>query len=167
MRRSASRRIQVKLAGLALLLGCGTTWAASPCDLVTRAEASRLLGVSAGKKVTLNAKSDTASCVIRATKGAGAAKPTLKFGVITIPHGEAPREHMDEERGDEVPSRHGEPWYEVSAVDADHPGDRRLVIHRDRTSLILDLHSTHQSDAKRAFESIWYQIAERLPQDRN
>jgi hypothetical protein len=72
---------------------------------------------------------------------------------------------MDEERGDEVPSMHGEAWYEVSVPDPQHPEDRRLVIHRDRSSLILDLHSSHQADPKGAFESIWYQIAERLPFD--
>ncbi len=60
---------------------------------------------------------------------------------------------------------HGEAWYEVSVPDPKHPGDRRLVIHRDRTSLTLDLHSSHQADAKTAFESIWHDIAERLPFD--
>ena len=138
--------------------------AASPCDLVTRSEATQLLGISTGKKLAKRAGPDVSACVIRAVSG-GRDRDTLKLGVTTDSLSRPSRQHTDDERGDEVPSMHGEPWYEVSVPDAKHPNDRRLVIHRDRTSLTLDLHSSHQADAKRAFESVWYKIAERLPAD--
>jgi hypothetical protein len=143
----------------------GTVWANSPCDLVTRAEASRLLGVSAGKKVRQKiAAADTTSCLINS---ANEGHDTLKLAVTTVSREETThlREHTDDERGDEVQSMHGEPWYEVSIPDPEHPQDHRLVIHRDRMTLTLDLHSSHQTHVKQAFESVWYKIAERLPSD--
>jgi hypothetical protein len=140
-------------------------WAKGPCDLVTRAEASRLLGVSAGKKLPQKSTApNTTSCLIAS---AHRGHDILKLDIVTVSREETAhlREHTDEERGDEVQSLHDEPWYEVSVADPEHPQDRRLVIHRDRTTLTLDLHSSHQADAQHAFESIWYQIAERLPTD--
>ncbi|HEY0342051.1 MAG TPA: hypothetical protein VGC34_14690 [Steroidobacteraceae bacterium] len=152
---------------LALLtLACGAassaTCARSPCELVSRAEAARLLGVSAGKTAAQEAGASKGSCVIRQ---ADDGESTLTVGVTTVSRSESShlRNHMDDERGNEASS--DEPWFEVSAVDPKHPHDRRLVIHRDRTTLTLDLHSSHQTNARRAFESVWHEIAERLPSD--
>ena len=160
MHPSKSNRLIYLAATMSALASLsGVARAGGPCDLVTRGEATQLLGVSAGKKLA-----KPSACVIRAVSG-GRDHDTLKLGVVTDSRAQPSRQHTDDERGDEIPSMHGEPWYEVSVPDAKHPNDRRLVIHRDRTSLTLDLHSSHQTDAKRAFESVWYKIAERLPAD--
>jgi hypothetical protein len=164
MRNSLQGRT-LNIALLAFTLGGpATVLAAKPCDFVTRAEASALLGVSAGKKIPQKTDANGAKCLISA---ADKGHDTLKLDVSTFSPDDPnfQRMHTDEERGEEVPSLHDEPWYEVSAVDAEHPGDRRFVIHRSRTVLTLDLHSAHQVDAKQAFENIWSKIAERLPSD--
>jgi hypothetical protein len=158
-----SHPLKTSVVHLALLaLACGASGAAmakSPCELVTNAEASRLLGVSAGKMESPETK---ANCVIRQADGG---EGTLKVAVTTVSRTESAhlRNHMDDERGGDGSS--DEPWYEVSPADPKHPNDRRLVIHRDRTTLTLELHSSHQPNARRAFESVWHEIAERLPYD--
>ncbi len=149
-----------------LVLACGASGSAlakDACGLLTDTEASRLLGVSAGKKEPQDAGTRTGSCVIRQADGG---EDTLKVGIRTVSRTEAShlRDHMDDERGGDGGGSE-EPWYEVSAPDPKHPNDRRLVIHRDRTTLTLELHSSHQSNAKHAFESVWHDIAERLPYD--
>ncbi len=142
-------------------------FAAKPCDVITRTEASKILGVAAGKKSPKvgSASADRASCVIRSARNG---RDMLKIDLTTVAADDAEhmRAHTDEERGEETPSLHDEPWYEVSAVDAAHPNDRRLVIHRDRTVLTLDVHSTHQANVQSAFENVWVEIAERLPADK-
>jgi hypothetical protein len=158
-----SKTYVVHLALLALACGAsGATVAKSPCELVTSAEASRLLGVSAGKTESQDASASKGNCVIRQADGG---EGTLTVEVTTVARGESAhlRNHMDDERGGD--GSNDEPWYEVSATDPKHPNDRRLVIHRDRTTLTLELHSSHQTNAKRAFESVWHEIAERLPYD--
>ena len=159
----SSKTSAVHLALLAVTCcASGTVFAKGPCELVTSAEASRLLGVSAGKKEPQDASTTKGSCVIRQADGG---ESTLTVGVTTVSRTETShlRNHTDDDRGGDGSS--DEPWYEVSAVDPKHPNDRRLVIHRDRTTLTLDLHSAHQPHAKRAFESVWHDIAERLPSD--
>jgi hypothetical protein len=160
----SNRLLYLAVASSALGSLSGVARAGSPCDLVTRGEATQLLGISAGKKLARHADHGLSGCVIRAVSG-GHDRDSLELGIATDSRTRPSRQHTDDERGDEVPSMHGEPWYEVSVPDARHPNDRRLVIHRDRTSLTLDLHSSHQTDARRAFESVWYKIAERLPAD--
>lgn len=134
----------------------------SPCDFVTKNEASSLLGVPVTKSVPQAVKSATPGCLIESAEGA-----SIRVSVETIAPEDAPRllQHVDDERGDEKPSMHGDSWYEISVVDSKHPDYRRLTIHRDRTSLILDLHSSHQKNAKAAFEKVWFQLSERLPTD--
>jgi hypothetical protein len=158
-----SKTSVVHLALLALACGAsGATVARSPCELVTSSEASRLLGVSASKTESQDASASKGNCVIRQADGG---ESTLTVEVTTVARGESShlRNHMDDERGGD--GANDEPWYEVSAADPKHPNDRRLVIHRDRTTLTLELHSSHQTNAKRAFESVWHEIAERLPFD--
>lgn len=153
----------VPLAFLTLAGGfSGAIVAKTPCDLVTSAEASKLLGVSAAQTESQSASAAKGNCVIRQTDGG---EGSLTVEVTTVARNESShlRNHMDDERGGDGSS--DEPWYEVSAVDPKHPNDRRLVIHRDRTTLTLDLHSSHQANARRAFESVWHEIAERLPYD--
>lgn len=151
---------------LALTLAApATVFAAKPCDVITRAEAAKLLGVAgvaAGSKAPQKGEAKSATCLIKSAHGG---TDTLRIDLETVAADdpERMRAHTDEERGEEVPSLHDEPWYEVSVVDSAHPHDRRLVIHRDRTVLILDVHSTHQANVQTAFEAIWAQIAERLP----
>ncbi len=144
------------------LVAPATVFAAKPCEVITRAEAAKLLGVAAGSKAAQKGDANSARCVIKAAHGGN---ETLSIDLTTVAADDAEhmRAHTDEERGEEVPSLHDEPWYEVSAVDGAHPHDRRLVIHRDRTVLILDVHSVHQANVQIAFESIWARIAERLP----
>src|SRR5262249_37817744 len=123
---------------LALTLAVpATVFAAKPCDVITRAEAAKLLGVAAGSKAPQKGAANSAKCVIKAAHGGS---DTLRIDLTTVAADdpERTRAHTDEERGEEVPSLHDEPWYEVSAIDTAHPQDRRLVIHRDRTVLILD-----------------------------
>ena len=165
IRHTVNRTLSYGLALAALAVtASGAARAGGVCDFVTRTEASELLGVPAGKMVSSKAGNDGPSCVIRAAKGG---HDVLKLGVTTLTREEAQRltPHLDEERGEEVPTRGDEAWYEVSVPDPKHPNDRRLVIHRDRTNLTLDLHSGHQRDAKKAFESVWHDISERLPYD--
>ncbi len=107
-----------------------TVFAAKPCDVVTRAEASQLLGVAAGKKTTQKSDANSSRCLIRSANG-GHETVRVELRTVAANDAEHMRAHTDEERGEEVPSLHDEPWYEVSAVDAAHPYDRRLVIHRD------------------------------------
>ena len=162
--RNALRNHGAGLALLALAWGASAaTHASEACDLVTKSEASRLLGVAADKKLPRKSHSKTPGCLIRAA----VADATLELRLETVAPEDAPRllQHVDDERGDEKPSLHGEPWYEVSVRDPKHPDDRRMIIHRDRTSLTLDLHSDHQKNAKETFEKLWHQIAERLPSD--
>ncbi len=162
--RNALRNHGTALALLALAWGASAAaHAAGACDLVTSSEASRLLGVTAGKKLPQKTHSKTPGCLIQAAGG----DATLELRLDTVALEDAPRllQHVDDERGDEKPSLHGEPWYEVSVRDPKHPDDRRMIIHRDRTSLTLDLHSNHQKNAKETFEKFWYEIAERLPSD--
>ena len=132
-----------------------------PCSLLTSQEASTLLGGSVGPA---QAQHGVQSCVI-ATHAIPDDRVTLT--VTTIAPEDATRllKHLDEERGDEIPSLHGEPWYEQSVVDPAHPLDRIFVIVRDRTNLTLELHSSMQKDAVKAFEQVWLAIAERLPTD--
>jgi hypothetical protein len=151
----------MKTIFLALTLAApASVFAATPCGVVTRAEASQILGVAAGSRSS--PKSDSSRCVIKSAKGG---HDTLKIELHTASaeDSEHLRAHTDEERGEEVQSLHDEPWYEVSAVDAAHPNDRRLVIHRDRSVLTLDVHSSHQMNVQTAFENVWAKIADRLP----
>jgi hypothetical protein len=141
--------------------------AANPCDVITRAEASKILGVAAGKKSHTRvgaAAADPTSCLIRSARS-GQDMLKINLTIVAANDAEHMRAHTDEERGEETPSLHDEPWYQVSAADAAHPNDRRLVIHRNRALLILDLHSTHQANVQSAFENVWVEIAERLPAD--
>lgn len=142
----------------------GLARAGSPCDFLTQQEASRLLGHAAVKKTPQDAQSKIPGCLIQATEGGS---DSLRLSVETISVENAPRllQHVDDERGDEIPSMHGETWYEISVPDPQHPDYRRMVVHRDRTSLILELRSTHQKNAKAAFEKAWYQVSQRLPTD--
>jgi hypothetical protein len=144
-----------------------TAFAAKPCEVITRAEASKILGVAAGKKLPQKpsaADADSSLCIIRSARNG---QDMLKIDLATVAADDAEhmRAHTDEERGEETPSLHNEPWYQVSAVDATHPNDRRLVIHRDRTVLTLDVHSTHQPNVQNAFENVWVEIAQRLSAD--
>lgn len=142
----------------------GVVRAESACDLLTRAEASQILGIATVKKTPQDSHSNAPGCLIQSNAGG---RDSLRLSVETISAENAPRllQHVDDERGDERPSMHGETWYEISVPDSGHPDYRRMVIHRDRTSLILDLHSIHQKDAKAAFEKTWYQVSQRLPAD--
>ena len=158
MGRSSKRRILAYTGFVIAAAAAASAWAKGPCDLVTRAEATKLLGVAGGRKTTQHDASEM-RCVVQTAGG-----DTLKWG-LSMTKGIV-REHMDEERGDAIPTNHGEPWYEVSLADPGHPEDRVLVIHRDHAKLKLQIHSAHQPDVQRAFESLWYQIADRLPQDR-
>jgi hypothetical protein len=154
----------MKTIFLALTLAApASVFAVTPCGVVTRAEASQILGVAAGSKASpKSAAVDSSRCVIKSAKGG---HDTLKIELRTssAEDSEHMRAHTDEERGEEVQSLHDEAWYEVSAVDAAHPNDRRLVIHRDRSVLTLDVHSTHQVNVQTAFENVWAKIADRLP----
>jgi hypothetical protein len=150
---------------IALALGIvGEAHAGSPCDLLTQGEASRLLGIAAVKKTPQGVRSKTPGCLIQPSEGGS---DSLLLSVQTVSLENAPRllQHIDDERGDEIPSMHGETWYEISVPDSKHPDYRRMVVHRDRTSLILEMHSTHQRNAKAAFEKTWYQVSQRLPTD--
>ena len=142
----------------------GAAQAGSPCDLVTQNEASRLLGIPAVKKTPQDVHSKTPGCLIQASEGGS---DSLRLSVETISLENAPRllQHIDDERGDEIPSMHGETWYEISVPDSKHPEYRRMVVHRDRTSLILEMRSSHQKNAKAAFEKAWFQVSQRLPTD--
>jgi hypothetical protein len=146
---------------LGLACTANNALAKGPCDYLTGAEAARLLGVAVGK-LEPQAGSGRTSCIIHAADGSDG---TLKIAVRTVSGKDTGhlRQHMDEERGGDNDG--DEPWYELSAADPRHPHDRRLVIHRERTTLTLDLHSTHQADAKTAFESVWHEIAERLAEE--
>jgi hypothetical protein len=149
---------------LALALAApATVFAAKPCDVVTRNEASQLLGAPVGAKTFKKVDADASRCVIKSAKG-GHDTLAIELRKVAADDAEHMRAHTDEERGEEMPSLHDELWYEVSAVDSNHPNDRRMVIHRDRTVLTLDVHSAHQADAKAAFETIWVQIGHRLPE---
>jgi hypothetical protein len=160
MHKTPSGKHGLGLLLLVLPLGAaGVALAHGPCGFVTTSEASRLLGTPAGKKVDAHENSKS-GCLIAAAEG----PDTLRVSMVTLPEGSpALRQHMDEARGDE--DSNDEPWYEISVPLAGHPDDRRLVIHRDRTVLTLDLHSHHQPNAKKSFESLWHVIAERLPFD--
>ncbi len=159
MGHSSKHRILVYTGFAIAAVTASSAWAKDPCDLVTRSEATKLLGVAGGKKTSQHDGGNEVKCVVRTSGG-----DTLKWG-LSMTRGVV-REHMDEERGDAIPTNHGEPWYEVSLADPDHPEDRVLVIHRDHANLRLQIHSAHQPDVQRAFESLWYQIADRLPEDR-
>jgi hypothetical protein len=146
-----------------------TAFAAKSCDVITRAEASKILGVAAGKKLpqkTGAVGADSSLCIIRSVSN-GQDMLKIDLAIVAANDAEHMRAHTDEERGEETPSLHSEPWYQVSAVDAAHPNDRRLVIHRDRTVLTLDVHSTHQPNVQSAFENVWIEIAQRLSADTN
>jgi hypothetical protein len=155
-------RRTLKLTLLVLSLGAsGVTLAKGTCDLVSRTEASHLLGTVAGVRTPLERKAGQSGCLIAAAHGSD----SLRLSLVTLPEGSPRlRQHMDEERGGV--DNDEDSWYEISAPDDAHPGDRRLVIHRDRTILTLDLRSSHQTDAKMSFESLWHDIAERLPFDK-
>jgi hypothetical protein len=100
--------------------------AATPCNLITTTEATRLLGTPATAGMPENLDSDAPGCQIRARHH----HATLQLRVTTIAAKDAARllQHTDEARGAEVPSLHGEPWYEVSVPDAEHPYLRRMLI---------------------------------------
>jgi hypothetical protein len=132
---------------------------------VTQGEASRLLGVSAVKEVTQSAGKGAPSCLIQSSDGVD----SLRVSLETIAVEDAPRllQHIDEERGDERPSMHGDSWFEISIADSKHPDYRRMVVHRDRFSVVLDLHSSHQKNPKAALEKVWFKLSERLPNEQN
>jgi hypothetical protein len=158
--RTAKRCLLITLA----LTAVGEAQAGSPCDLVTEGEAARILGIPAVKKTPRDLHSKTPGCLIRGSEGGS---DSLRLSVETISVENAPRllQHIDDERGDEIPSMHGETWYEISVPDSKHPDYRRMVVHRDRTSLILEMRSAHQKNAKAAFEKTWYEVSQRLPTD--
>ena len=156
----------MKNALLVLTLAIPTAaFAAKPCDVITRGEASRILGETAGvKSSNAGVAAADSGCIIRSAHNR---QDMLKIDVTTIADSERLRAHTDEERGEVTPNLHDEPWYEVSAADGEHPNDRRLVIHRYRTVLTLDVHSAHQTNVLSAFEDVWVKIAERLPADKS
>ena len=164
MNRAAQIAARRYLLTTLALCTFGVVRAESACDLLTRGEASQILGIPTVKKTPQDLHSNAPGCLIQAS---GGGSDSLRLSVETISAENAPRllQHVDDERGAEHPSMHGETWYEISVPDAKHPDYRRMVVHRDRTSLILDLHSTHQKDAKAAFEKTWYQVSQRLPSD--
>jgi hypothetical protein len=157
---SIKNHLAAALAGACVSQFAG---AATPCDLVTTAEATRLLGTTATAAVPQDLASDSPACEIRDRHHHAILR--LEVSMIAVKDAARLLQHTDEARGAEVPSLHGEPWYEVSVPDADHPHERRMIIHRDRTNLTLDLHGTRSADPKKAFESVWFAIAKRLPED--
>ena|ERR1700761_7664722 len=164
MNRIAERAARPYFLVSLALCTVGAAQAKSPCDYVTSKEAARILGATAVKMTPQELHSKTPGCLIEANEGGS---DSLRLSVETIAPEDAPRllQHVDEERGDEKPSLHGETWYEISIPDSAHPTYRRMVVHRDRTALILDLHSTNQKNPKAAFEKTWFQISQRLPTD--
>jgi len=164
MQDRSARRVTGAVMTAIALGALRVAHAGSPCDLVTQSEASRLLGVSAEKGRPQAVNSPTPGCLIESSASGDS---SLRLTIETIAAADAPRlvQHIDEERGDEKPSMHGESWFEISVPDAKHPDYRRMIVHRSRTSLILDLRSSHQKDAKAAFEKLWYKLSERLPSD--
>src|SRR6201999_2615351 len=97
-----------------LFLACGAAGpvlAKDACDLLTAGEAAHLLGVPVAET-----KGHGNDCVIRQ------AGDTLKLGIKNASPKDTfhLRQHTDEERGEEGGD---DPWYEVSAVDPQHPND--------------------------------------------
>ena len=132
-----------------------------PCSFLTSQEAATLLGGSAG---SAEAQHGAQSCVF-ATHAAPDDRVTLTVSQFAPENAPRLERHLDEERGDELPSLHGEPWWEQGVIDPAHPLDRTFTIVRDRTNLTLTLHSSVQKDAVKAFKQVWVAIAERLPTD--
>jgi hypothetical protein len=158
--------VRIGLLGIAFALaqpavGSAQNPAPDPCALLTSQEATTLLG---GPAEPAKAHSLVQSCIIAAH---AVPDDRLMVTLTTIAPEDATRllKHLDDERGDEIPSLHGEPWYEQSVVDPAHPLDRTFVIVRDRTNLTLQLHSSRQKDVVAAFERVWLAIALRLPTD--
>lgn len=141
------------LLAVVAIVGLGGAGVPDPCALLNTDEASLLLGAPAGTP-----KAEPNGC------GVSAGDDHLSWHVATVPADDAPRllKHLDEARGDEIPTMHGEPWYEVSLPDGP---DREMIVWRDRTSLTVDLHSARQPDAKSVFGQVWHEIALRLPAD--
>ncbi len=140
-------------------LQAGPALAVASCDLIQPREAAELLGTPAAAGVP-----EPDGCLIRSVGGAGG---RIELSVVTIAPQDAARllTHMDEERGDEVPSMHGDPWYEISAIDPARRQERIVVIHRDRTVLTVSLRTAGDVDQKAAVDAVWLGIAKRLPTD--
>lgn len=152
------------LVCLAWAIVSHSAWALDACSLLTERDAAALLGGPPGDRSGHETGSENSECTI---KSKNSHDDRLKLTLTTVSPEAAPRvlKHLEEARGDEVPTLHGAPWYQVALADPEHKADHRFVIYRDRTSLTVDLHSTGQADAKQAFELVWLEVALRLPTD--
>src|ERR1700742_5009153 len=87
-----------------------TVFAAKPCDVVTREEASQLLGAAAGARTSHKIDAAASRCLIKSAKGGGDTL-TIDLRKVAADDAERMRAHTDEERGEETPSLHDELWY--------------------------------------------------------
>jgi hypothetical protein len=99
-----------KLLLVLALTAPATVFAAKPCDIVTREEASQLLGAAAGAKTSRKVDAEASRCLIKSAKG-GHDTLAIELRKVAADDAEHVRAHTDEERGEETPSLHDELWY--------------------------------------------------------